>query len=70
MSDAPLEPRDMLFQIREWLNRHLRLHTQHFGESDQSGHPHGYAGVVIPDWDLKQRLDEIEASIRSEGGTK
>lgn len=60
--DTP-EPRDLLVHLREWLNYHRELHTQHFGESDQSGHPHGYAGVVIPGWDVRQRLDEIQASL-------
>ncbi len=61
-----MEPRDLLVHLRQWLISHRELHTQHFGESDQSGHPHGYAGVVIPEWDVRQRLDEIEASIQLE----
>ena len=61
----PLNPRDLLVHLRQWLISHRESHTQHFGESDQSGHPHGYAGVVIPEWDVRQRLDEIEASIQS-----
>lgn len=58
-----LEPRDLLVHMREWLNRYLQTNVKHFGDSDQSGHPHGYAGVVIPDWDVKQRLDEIQGSL-------
>lgn len=61
-----LHPRDLLVHLREWLNRHRELNTRHFGDSDRSGHPHGYAGVVIPEWDVRQRLDEIEASIQLE----
>lgn len=56
--------RDTLFHLREWLTGHRETHTRHFGESDQSGHPHGYAGVVIPEWDLRQRLDEIQESLQ------
>jgi len=63
--DTPLNPRDLLVHLRQWLISHRELNTRHFGESDQSGHPHGYAGVVIPEWDVRQRLDEIEASIQS-----
>jgi hypothetical protein len=66
ISTAVLEPRDLLAHLRQWLISHRELHTRHFGESDQSGHPHGYAGVVIPEWDVRQRLDEIEASILQE----
>lgn len=60
---SALYPRDLLVHLREWLTGHQQVHTRHFGESDQSGHPHGYAGVVIPDWDLRQRLDEIRESL-------
>jgi hypothetical protein len=66
MNEKILNPRDLLVHLREWLIRHRETHTRHFGESDQSGHPHGYAGVVIPEWDVRQRLDEIEASLRNE----
>lgn len=62
-SRVPLEPRDLLVHLREWLIRHRDCNTRHFGESDQSGHPHGYAGVVIPEWDVLQRLDEIQDSL-------
>ncbi len=58
-----LEPRDLLVHIKQWLIWNKEHHTKHFGESDQSGHPHGYAGVVIAEWDVRQKLDEIEASI-------
>lgn len=58
-----LTPRDLLVHLRQWLTWHRELHTKHFGDSDDSGHPHGYDGVVIPVWDLRQRFDEIEASI-------
>lgn len=68
-SENVLSPRDLLVHIREWLNGHRQTHTQHFGGSDASGHPHGYAGVVIPDWDVRQRLDEIEASIQATAPT-
>lgn len=59
-----MSPRDRLVHLREWLTGHRETHTRHFGESDQSGHPHGYAGVVIPEWDLRQRLDEIQESLQ------
>lgn len=63
----PLDPRDLLVHLRHWLRCHRENHTRHFGDSDPSGHPHGYAGVVIPEWDVRQRLDEIEASIQASG---
>lgn len=70
MSPQSLFPRDLLVHLREWLKAHREIHTRHFGESDPSGHPHGYAGVVIPEWDVLQRLDEIEASIQLEAAPK
>lgn len=64
-NDKALHPRDLLVHLREWLIHHRGFHTQHFGDSDQSGHPHGYAGVVIPEWDLRQKLDDIQESLDS-----
>ena len=60
---SPLEPRDLLVHIRVWLETHRELRTRHFGESDMSSHPHGYDGVVIPVWDLRQMLDSIGSSL-------
>jgi hypothetical protein len=55
----PIHPRDLLVHVREWLNWHLKMHARYFHDSEQSGHPHGYTGVVIPDWDVRQRIEEI-----------
>jgi hypothetical protein len=63
MTSRRSHPRDLLVHLRQWLVSHRETHTQHFGESDQSGHPHGYAGVVIPEWDVRQRLEEIDNSL-------
>jgi hypothetical protein len=63
MTTQRLHPRDLLVQLRQWLIWHRELNTRHFGDSDPSGHPHGYAGVVIPEWDVRQRLDEIDGSL-------
>lgn len=66
MSQQTLAPRDLLVFLRQWLIEQREINTRHFGDTDQSGHPHGYAGVVIPEWDVRQKLDEIEASIQLE----
>ena len=58
-----MEPRDLLVYLRQWLMIHAQTNIRHFGYSDPSGHPHGYAGVVIPEWDMKQRLDEIDEAL-------
>lgn len=40
------------------------------GESltDESGHPHGWCAVRIPDWKVKQALDWMDASIAKAEG--
>lgn len=55
--------KDVLFQIHAWLSYKLQTDTRHFGDSDRSGHPHGFDGVVIPNWDIKQKLQEIDSAI-------
>ncbi len=60
-----LTPRDMLVHLQIWLIGHVQCHTQHFGHSDPSGHPHGYAGVVIPEWDVRQRIEDVGASLEA-----
>jgi hypothetical protein len=64
--DVALEPRDLLVHLRQWLVWKREHNTRHFGESDQSGHPHGYAGVVIPEWDVLQKLEEIDAALEQQ----
>lgn len=66
MKTRSLEPRDLLVHLREWLKWKHETSTQHFGGSSDAGHPYGYAGVVIPDWDVLQKLEEIEESLKLE----
>jgi hypothetical protein len=62
-----LEPRDLLVHLREWLNWHLQRDTKYFPDSDLSGHPHGFSGVVIPEWDVRQKLAELKNSLDQAG---
>jgi len=43
-----------------WIEGRLQ-HLEHRGYSDRSGHPHGGAVAYIPEWELRQKLDEIRA---------
>lgn len=45
-----------------WLRRHLERLT-YIAESDQSGHPHGYSVVQIPDWEVRQKLEALEETL-------
>lgn len=62
INDA-LDPRDLLVHLRQWLLWNREFNTRHFPDSDRSGHPHGYDGVVIPSWDVLKKLDDIDRSL-------
>lgn len=46
-----------------WIARLLEGPRLSRGYSDPSGHPHGYAVVEIPDWDLRQKLESLREGI-------
>jgi hypothetical protein len=46
-----------------FLRQYLLTKLVYTPDSDASGHPHGYSVVQIPDWAVKQRLDDIDAAL-------
>jgi hypothetical protein len=52
-------------EIRAWLRRHLDTHVEHRAPARSSSvnGTDGWAVVAIPDWDVKQRLDEMDIAI-------
>jgi hypothetical protein len=46
-----------------WLTRFLETKLAYIPDSDQSGHPHGYSVVQIPDWEVKQKLDSLKETL-------
>lgn len=59
---------EILLEIRSWLQTALitgPIETR--GHSDNSGHPHTYAAVLIPDWQIKQKVAAIDAMLQSMG---
>lgn len=60
-----LAPADLLVHLETWILNRLE-HLEHRGYSDCSGHPHGGAVAYIPEWELRQKLDEIRASLELE----
>lgn len=56
--------RDQLFQLRQWLGHKMNTDVVHVSDSDASGHPHGWAAIRIPDWDVKQKLEAIDDAMK------
>ena len=44
----------------------LQNGLRYFGDSDQSGHPHGYTAFNIPDWEARQLIDKIDAAMKEQ----
>lgn len=64
VGEKPFKCRDcdwMLNDLRLWIERHLQ--TLHHRENKTgylgSQNPQGYAVAEIPDWELRQKLDNI-----------
>ncbi len=45
------------------LKRHLETTLKYVPDSDQSGHPHGYSVIQIPDWEAKQKVAWLEQAL-------
>lgn len=55
----------MLTSLKTWLLTALENNREHRGGSDASGHPHGWGVVAIPDWDVRQKLEAIDAAMNT-----
>ena len=61
--DAEIARLDWQLQaIRNRLEFGLQNGLEHFGSTDQSGHPHGYAAFKIPDWEARQLIEAIDVA--------
>ncbi len=59
---------ETLRDLRAWLSHAIQYGpVETRGHSDQSGHPHTYAAILIPDWQVKQKLANVE-EILAQGG--
>lgn len=57
-----------LFSLKEWLKGKLQ-NCVHVATKDERGHiVNGFAAIQIPDWEVKQRLDEIAAALAGSEG--
>lgn len=54
----------LLVSLESWIVFRLQM-LEHRGYSDPSGHPHGGAVAYIPEWELRQKRDEILACIEA-----
>jgi hypothetical protein len=50
------------------LTHALESDTVHVPDSDQSGHPHGWCAVRIPDWKVKQVIEWMNQNIAKAEG--
>lgn len=60
---------DLLSKVRDtllWFRAKLD-HLKYVPDTDQSGHPHGYSVIQIPDWEVRQKLAEMEEDIVKAG---
>lgn len=55
----PLSDLDhILTDLHIWMRRTLER-TEYRGQSDNSGHPHGYTVCLCPDWELRQKIENL-----------
>ena len=61
---------ETLRDLLEWLQYAITngpVETR--GHSDESGHPHSYAVILVPDWQIKQKLANVQDAITAHDGT-
>lgn len=64
MIDEELNPSAVMRDIQSWLaNAVTNGPYETRGHSDQSGHPHTYAVILVPNWQVKQKLATIQESL-------
>jgi hypothetical protein len=60
--------RDTLFGLKLWLQDRLQngpIETRGQYEPYRGQcHPTGYSAVLVPDWEMKQRLADVEEALR------
>lgn len=67
---------DMLAELKalkSWLGHHLEINivTRSIGKGGHDGDGNSWAAAAIPTWDVRQRVDEIDAAIaKAEGQAK
>lgn len=70
-SEGPLKPIGALRELRSWMKFKLEhgpiKHQQPDAVYPMNQHPSGYAAVLVPDWDMRQKLALIEETIGKEG---
>ncbi len=62
---CPETPLEALQGIASWLKAKLQygpIETK--GHADPSGHPHFWAAVLIPDWEMRQKLSAVTSIIQ------
>lgn len=62
--DDPLTIAECLRDLRAWMDHAINYgpnKTQ--GHSDNSGHPHTWNALLVPDWQMKQKLDNVTAAL-------
>lgn len=69
MTEEVLTPIQCVRDQIAWIKRLLDSDVKARGTTDQSGHPHGYAIVEVPDWDLRQKLEYLEESLKAHSVT-
>lgn len=66
--DSPLTPVGVLRELRAWMRFKLEYGPIKYQQPDavypMNQHPSGYAAVLVPDWDMRQKLALIEETYR------
>lgn len=55
----------LLVSLENWIRYRLQT-LEYRGYSGPTGHPHGGSVAYIPEWELRQKCDEIRACIEAE----
>ena len=63
--EPPLSPEALLRELRAWLSHKSENGMRETkGYADGTGHPHYWCAILFPDWDVRQKLAEIEDTLR------
>lgn len=67
MNDEALTPIEALQELRSWLKFKLEYgpikHQAPESIGPYNDHPKGYAAVLFPDWDVRQKVDMINEAL-------
>ncbi len=65
MDGDPVTPLGALREIKAWLDHKLTDGPKETkGHQDRTGHPHYWTAVLIPDWDIRQKLDLVNDALK------